>query len=128
MLVSAAPMASPDQLLAWDRKHLWHPFTQMRDWAGEDAIVVERAEGCWLVDVRGRRFLDGVGSIWTNVHGHRKKELDEAVRAQLDKVAHSTLLGLSNVPAIELAAKLAAAAPKGLSGVFYSDNGATAVE
>lgn len=121
-------MAQPDTLVEWDRKHLWHPFTQMLDWARTDPVVIERGEGSWLIDTRGKRWLDGVSSIWTNVHGHRKKELDEAVRAQLDKVAHSTLLGLSNVPAVELAKRLVDVAPKPLTRVFYSDNGATSVE
>lgn len=122
-------MAAADTLVEWDRMHLWHPFTQMQDWAsGPEPLVIERGEGSWLVDTRGKRWLDGVASIWTNVHGHRKKELDDAVRAQLDKVAHSTLLGLANVPAIELAKRLVDVAPPGMSRVFYSDNGATAVE
>jgi adenosylmethionine---8-amino-7-oxononanoate aminotransferase len=125
----AAPMPAADTLVDWDQKHLWHPFTQMQEWVnGPEPLVIESGEGSWLVDTRGRRWLDGVASIWTNVHGHRKKELDDAVRAQLDKVAHSTLLGLGNVPAIELAKRLADVAPAGMQRVFYSDNGATAVE
>lgn len=118
-----------DRLVEWDRQHLWHPFTQMQDWAKTEPLIIERGEGNWLVDTAGRRWLDGVSSIWTNVHGHRKRELDDAVRAQLDRVAHSTLLGLSNVPAIELAKRLADISPKrSLPRVFYSDNGATSVE
>jgi adenosylmethionine-8-amino-7-oxononanoate aminotransferase len=89
---------------------------------------VAEAEGCTLVDTRGRRYLDGVSSLWCNVHGHRHPRLDAAVRAQLGRVAHSTLLGLANVPAIELARALVAIAPPGLTRVFYSDAGATAVE
>src|SRR5437868_343239 len=108
------------RLVEWDRRHLWHPFTQMQDWAKDDPIVIESGEGSWLVDTAGRRWLDGVASIWTNVHGHRKRELDDALRAQIDKVAHSTLLGLSNVPAIELAKRIADIAPKPLTRVFYS--------
>lgn len=125
-------MADRAETLAnWDRRHVWHPFTQMREWAGTDPVVIERGEGNCLFDTRGKRWLDGIGSIWTNVHGHRKRELDEALIEQIGKVAHSTLLGLSNAPAAELAAKLAAVAPGGpgaLPRVFYSDNGATAVE
>lgn len=122
-------MTAANTLVEWDQKHLWHPFTQMQEWAsGPEPLVIERGEGSWLIDTRGKRWLDGVASIWTNVHGHRKKELDDAVRAQLDKVAHSTLLGLSNVPAIELAKRLADVAPAGMQRIFYSDNGATAVE
>jgi len=109
-----------------DQRYVWHPFTQMRDWV--EPLIIERAEGCELIDIDGRRYLDGVSSLWVNVHGHRKAELDEAVRAQLDRVAHSTLLGLGNVPSIELAERLVSVAPDGLHKVFYSDSGSTAVE
>jgi adenosylmethionine-8-amino-7-oxononanoate transaminase len=112
-----------------DHRHLWHPFTQMRSWlADEEPLIIERGEANYLVDVNGKRYLDGVSSLWCNVHGHRRRELDEAVRDQLAKVAHSTMLGLSNVPAIELAEELISLAPTGLSRVFYSDSGAEAVE
>jgi adenosylmethionine-8-amino-7-oxononanoate aminotransferase len=111
-----------------DRRYVWHPFTQMRDWAAADPLIIARAEGNELIDVDGRRYLDGVSSLWVNVHGHRKQEIDDAVRAQLDRVAHSTLLGLANVPSIELAERLVAIAPPGLARVFYSDSGSTAVE
>jgi adenosylmethionine---8-amino-7-oxononanoate aminotransferase len=92
------------ELLDLDLRHLWHPFTQQQLWPHDEPIIIERAEGNWLIDTEGRRYLDGVSSLWCNVHGHRKPELDAAIRAQLGKVAHSTMLGLSNVPAIELAA------------------------
>jgi adenosylmethionine---8-amino-7-oxononanoate aminotransferase len=111
-----------------DHQHLWHPFTQMRAWLDDDPIIIESGEGNYLVDVTGRRYLDGVASLWCNVYGHRKAELDQALRDQLDRIAHSTMLGLSNRPAIELARDLAAIAPTGLSRVFYSDSGAEAVE
>jgi adenosylmethionine-8-amino-7-oxononanoate aminotransferase len=100
----------------------------MQDWMGEDPLIIERGEGHDLIDLQGRRYLDGVSSLWCNVHGHRKKALDDAVRGQLDKLAHSTFLGLSHVPGIKLAEKLIAIAPRGLRRVFYSDDGATAVE
>ncbi len=116
------------ELLDLDLRHLWHPFTQQQLWPHDEPIIIERAEGNWLIDTDGRRYLDGVSSLWCNVHGHRKAELDEAIRAQLDKVAHSTMLGLSNVPAIELAARLVKLAPEGLTRVFYSDSGSTSVE
>ena len=87
---------SRDQLERWDREHLWHPFTQMRQYAAEGALIIERAEGCLLVDVDGNRYIDGVSSLWCNVHGHRAPELDAAVRDQLDRVAHTTLLGPSH--------------------------------
>jgi adenosylmethionine-8-amino-7-oxononanoate aminotransferase len=111
-----------------DRKYIWHPFTQMQDYEVEDPLIIESGEGCILRDINGREYIDGVSSLWTNVHGHRKDKLDRAVRKQLDCVAHSTLLGLSNVPAIECARKLIGIAPKGLTRVFYSDSGSTAVE
>lgn len=111
-----------------DKKHLWHPFTQMKDWQKEPIVVIERAEGFYLIDTEGRRYLDGVSSLWCNVHGHQVPEIDEAIVNQLKKVAHSTFLGLSNTPAIELAEKLAALAPRGLTRIFYSDSGSEAAE
>lgn len=112
--------------LSRDHAVLWHPFTQHDEWIRQDNLVIERAEGVWLVDVEGRRFLDGVSSLWCNVWGHRHPHLDAAVRAQLDRVAHSTLLGLTHPPAIELAERLTRLC--GLDRVFYSDSGSTAVE
>ncbi len=111
-----------------DQRHLWHPFTQMRDWCDEEPVVIERAEGTELVDAEGRRYLDGVSSLWCNVHGHRHPLIDRAVRNQLDRVAHTTMLGLSHPGAAELAARLADLAPPGLERVFYSDSGSTAAE
>ena len=111
-----------------DHTYLWHPFTQMREWMSEEPCIISQGDGHYLFDVKGRKYLDGVSSLWCNVHGHRKKELDEAVKAQLDRIAHSTFLGLSHVPGIQLAEKLIEATPKGLQRVFYSDSGATAVE
>ncbi|MCG3175826.1 MAG: L-Lysine--8-amino-7-oxononanoate transaminase [Candidatus Omnitrophica bacterium] len=111
-----------------DKRHVWHPFTQMRDWERERAVIIERAKGNYLYDTDGYRYLDGVSSLWCNVHGHRVPELDRAVRRQLDRVAHSTFLGLSNVPAVELAERLARIAPRGLTRVFYADSGSAAVE
>jgi adenosylmethionine-8-amino-7-oxononanoate aminotransferase len=115
-------------LVAADRKHLWHPFTQQQDWAEEAPIVIEHADRCELVDSDGRRYIDGVSSLWCNVHGHRHPAIDIAVKDQLDRVAHSTMLGLSHRPAIELAEKLVQIAPPGLTRVFYSDSGSTATE
>jgi adenosylmethionine-8-amino-7-oxononanoate aminotransferase len=117
-----------EQLERWDREHVWHPFTPMGQYAEEPPLIIERAHGCFLVDLDGREYLDGVSSLWCNVHGHRVPQLDAAIRDQLDAVAHSTLLGIANVPAIKLARRLVELAPPGLSHVFYSDNGATAVE
>lgn len=115
-------------LADWDRKYLWHPFTQMQEWKQEDPLIIERGKGSYLLDTDGRKYLDGTSSIWVNLHGHRHPVLDRAIKRQLDKIAHSTLLGLSNPPAIELARELIKIAPKGLTRVFYSDNGSTAVE
>ncbi len=111
-----------------DLRYIWHPFTQMRDYESETPIIIDRAKGAYLFDVRGKRYLDGVSSLWVTVHGHRKRAIDAAIRQQLSMVAHSTLLGLSNVPAVRLAKMLVERAPEGLSRVFYSDNGSTAVE
>lgn len=111
-----------------DRRHLWHPFTQQRAWTTTDPLVIESAQGNWLVDTDGRRYLDGVASLWCNVHGHRHPRIDAAVRAQLDRVAHSTLLGLTNTTTIEAAAALVGVVPDGLTRVFFSENGAAAVE
>src|SRR4051795_11226674 len=115
-------------LQSTDRAHLWHPFTQQRGWEGEQALIVERAEGTDLIDVDGNRYIDGVSSLWCNVHGHGHPRIDGAVREQLDRVAHTTMLGLSHPPAVQLARKLLDVAPEGLSRVFYSDNGSTAAE
>lgn len=117
-----------EDLVALDRAHLWHPFTQQLEWAGIPPLVIASALGSVLTDVNGRHYLDAVSSLWCNVHGHRHPAIDAAVRAQLDRVAHSTLLGLSHPPAILLAAALARAAPGGLDRVFFSDSGSTAVE
>jgi adenosylmethionine-8-amino-7-oxononanoate aminotransferase len=111
-----------------DHDHLWHPFTQQRDWCEEEPMTIERAEGSHLVGADGRRYLDGVSSLWCNVHGHRHPGIDQAVRDQLGRVAHSTMLGLSHPGAAELAARLVELAPPGLSRVFYSDSGSTATE
>jgi len=117
------------RLIEADHRHMWHPFTPMDEWEGEDPpLIVERGEGAYLIDIEGRRYLDGVSSLWVNLHGHRRAEIDKAVRCQLGLIAHSTQLGMGQTAAIELAEKLTAIAPPGLSRVFYSDSGATAVE
>jgi adenosylmethionine-8-amino-7-oxononanoate aminotransferase len=116
------------ELEAWDKRHLWHPFTQMRDYCDGSPLIIERGEGSFLFDIQGNRYLDGVASLWANLHGHRRKEIDRAIISQVQQVSHSTLLGISNVPAIELAKKMADIAPPGLSRAFFSDNGSTAVE
>ena len=115
-------------LRRWDADHLWHPFSSPEADPADPMLIIDHAEGCWLVDTEGNRYLDGVSSLWCNLHGHRVPELDNAIRFQLDKVAHSTLLGVSHAPAIELSRRLVEIAPPGLTRVFFSDNGATAVE
>ncbi len=149
-----------------DRHYIWHPFTQMKEWGEEIPIIIAEGRDCFIKDIYGRWYLDGVSSLWVNIFGHRKREIDEAIREQLDRIAHSTLLGLSNVPAIQLAEKLVSMVEEklspglqndrkggvrenlagkppvhlpekarpairektGLTKVFYSDNGSTAVE
>jgi lysine---8-amino-7-oxononanoate aminotransferase len=115
-------------LLEKNRRYLWNPFTQMKGYLDDGPIIVERGEGVKLVGVDGREYYDGNSSMWLNVHGHRVPELNEAIAAQLDRIAHSTLLGMGSLPAIELAERLVEITPPGLQKVFYSDSGATAVE
>jgi adenosylmethionine---8-amino-7-oxononanoate aminotransferase len=127
-----APIATPcgesALLRDWDNQFVWHPFTPMLAYRDEQAPIIEAADGFFLIDIEGHRYLDGISSLWCNVHGHRVPEIDRAIREQLDRVSHTTLLGLSSVPSIELARALVARAPRGLTKVFYSDSGATAVE
>jgi adenosylmethionine-8-amino-7-oxononanoate aminotransferase len=120
--------ARHERLWRADHRHVWHPFTQMQDWLAEEPLIVDAAEGVHLVDTLGKRYLDGVSSLWCNVHGHRVPEIDAAIRAQLDRVAHSTLLGLASTASIECAEAVAGVVPRGLTRVFFSDAGATAVE
>jgi adenosylmethionine---8-amino-7-oxononanoate aminotransferase len=110
------------------RGPIWHPFTQMADWLDGEPVVIERGEGNYLIDSQGRRYLDGISSMWVNLHGHDHPHIVAALHRQLDRLPHSTLLGLSSAPAVELAERLVAIAPPGLSRVFYSDNGSTAME
>lgn len=116
------------ELKAWDHAYVWHPFTQMQDWLAEDPVMIARGEGNYLIDVQGNRYLDGVSSLWCNVHGHARPELNAAIAGQLDQIAHSTMLGLSNIPSTVLAKRLVGITPSNLTRVFYSDAGATATE
>ncbi len=118
-----------------DKQYIWHPFTQMKDWLEENSLIITEGRDCFVKDAYGKWYLDGVSSIWVNIHGHGKKEIDDAIKEQLGKIAHSTLLGLGNIPSIELAEKLINLTDKSFAGltprlskVFYSDNGSTAVE
>lgn len=119
---------SVDQLRSWDNAHVWHPFTAMSAYVDEHAPVITDADGFDLIDVNGNRYLDGISSLWCNVHGHRVPEIDDAIRTQLNRVGHSTLLGLSSEVSIRLAKALVDITPVNLTKVFYSDSGATAVE
>ncbi len=115
-------------LASWDKKYLWHPFTQQAEWARRDPLIIQSGKGVWLKDAKGRKFLDGNSSLWVNVWGHSHPVLNRALQKQAEKIAHSTFLGLTHEPAIRLAKKLIDLAPEGLMRVFYSDNGSTAVE
>ena len=128
-------MTDPQTLHRWDHEHVWHPFTQATEWeAAGEPLIVERAEGCTLIDVHGRRYLDGISSLWTNVHGHTHPAINQALKTQLDAISHSTLLGQAGVPSIVLAKRLSdllARIPgpgEPLTRTFYSDAGSTAVE
>jgi adenosylmethionine-8-amino-7-oxononanoate transaminase len=128
-----------------DKRYIWHPFTQMREWLDEKPVVISEGRDCFLKDIYGNWYLDGVSSLWVNIHGHRKKEIDDAIKEQIDRIAHTTMLGLSNVPAVNLAERLVKIYTRSLVDsqkvvplstkrderafkVFYSDNGSTAVE
>src|SRR5688500_16137527 len=116
------------QLRQLDKQHIWHPFTPMKLWLESDPLVIIGGEGMHLIDSDGNRYLDGVSSLWCNVHGHRVPEIDDAIRAQLGKIAHTTMLGLASEPAILLADRLMKLVPPNLTKIFYSDSGATATE
>src|SRR5881397_3071858 len=98
------------RLARLDHAHVWHPFTQMRDWLRREPIVIVKGHGAVLEDVRGREYLDANSSMWTNLHGHNHPRINAAVERQLRKISHSTALGLGNEPASILAEKLVAAA------------------
>jgi adenosylmethionine---8-amino-7-oxononanoate aminotransferase len=121
-------MTDPVRLNQLDQDFVWHPFTQQQGWSEETPLMIERGEGVYLYDVEGNRYIDGTSSLWCNVHGHHHPKLDAAAKEQFDKVAHSTMLGLSHPGATELAARLVEIAPEGLRRVFYSDSGSTAAE
>src|SRR5258708_25040279 len=135
-----AAEARHQRLAALDRAHVWHAFTQMQTWIeplpGDEPLIIDHARGSWLFDTLGRKYLDAVSSLWVNVHGHHRPEIDSAIKLQLEYVAHSTLLGLASPPSIELAAELVRRAPRaglthgetGLTKVCYSASGSTAVE
>lgn len=120
-------LSTHHELLEKSKKHLWLPFTQMKDY-DKDPLIIESGKGIMLKDTEGKTYYDGFSSVWLNVFGHQKEELNAAIRNQLEKIAHSTLLGMTNRPATELAERLIDITPEGLTRVFYSDSGATSVE
>ncbi|MEE9214761.1 MAG: adenosylmethionine--8-amino-7-oxononanoate transaminase [Thermodesulfobacteriota bacterium] len=111
-----------------DKEFVWHPFTQMKEYEEKDPVVIEGGEGVYLYDSEGNKYIDGVSSLWVNIHGHKVPEIDNAIKDQVEKLSHSTLLGITNAPAAELAQKLIGICPPGLKKVFYSGDGASAVE
>ena len=126
--IDALDELDPETLVAWDKTYVWHPFTPMKQYMAGDPVIIRRGRGVKLEDIHGNWYYDGTSSIWLNVHGHNVPELNAAIEAQLRRVAHATMLGQANVPAVVLARRLIEVAPKGLQRVFYSDSGATAVE
>ncbi len=117
-----------DKLAAKDKRFVWHPFTQMQDYAAMDPMIIARGDGIKLIDIDGNEYWDSISSLWVNVHGHRVPEIDQAIKGQLDRIAHSTMLGHASVPSIRLAEKLVQITPPSLQKVFYSDSGSEAVE
>ncbi len=119
---------SREELEKWDKEYFWHPFTQMKVYREEDNVIVERGEGVYIYDINGNKYLDGVASLWCNVHGHNHPKLNKAIEEQLKKIAHFTTLGASNIPATVLAKRLVEITPKNLNKVFYSEDGSEAME
>ena len=116
------------ELESWDNLFLWHPFTQMKEHVKEKPLIIAEGKGVMLIDIDGNEYIDGVSSMWCNLLGHRNEVINDAIKSQLDKIAHTTLLGPTNIPAVTLAKKLIEIAPEGIKKVFYSDNGSTAIE
>ncbi|NNE90615.1 MAG: adenosylmethionine--8-amino-7-oxononanoate transaminase [Verrucomicrobiales bacterium] len=127
-----AKKLNPDteKLRHLDKQHLWHPFTQMKEWCapGHDPIVIESGRGAILTDSEGNQYIDGNATIWTNVHGHSYPAIVEAIQQQAEKLAHCSALGFTNEPAIRLAKALVELTPESLSRVFFTDDGSTAIE
>ena len=121
-------MTSSTKIKSYDLDYIWHPFTQMKEYLKEDPLVIEDSDGVYLIDSDGNRYIDGVSSLWVNIHGHKVSKINKAIKNQVDKIAHSTLLGVTNPSASLLAKKLIDISPAGLKKVFYSGDGASAVE
>ena len=99
-------MTSKSKIKSYDLDYLWHPFTQMKEYGEDEPLVIEGSDGVYLIDSEGKRYIDGVSSLWVNIHGHKVKKIDAAIKKQIDKISHSTLLGVTNPPASILAKKL----------------------
>ena len=121
-------MSSNSKIKEYDLEYIWHPFTQMKEYKEEEPIVIEDSDGVYLIDSEGNKYIDGVSSLWVNIHGHKAEKINNAIKKQVDKIAHSTLLGVTNPAASILAKKLIDLSPAGLKKVFYSGDGASAVE
>jgi adenosylmethionine---8-amino-7-oxononanoate aminotransferase len=120
-----------DQLIDWDKRFVWHPFTNMREWCApeHEPLILVEGQGAILRDSKGREYIDGNSSIWTNIHGHNHPHINAAIRRQLDRVAHTSFLGFTNPAAIELARAIVELFPENsLSRVFFSDDGSTGIE
>lgn len=111
-----------------DLKYIWHPCSQMKDYEDFPPIVIDRGEGAYLYDVNGKSYLDAVSSWWVNLFGHSNKRINRAIQKQLEKLEHVIFANFSHRPAIELAERMVEITPKGLSKVFFADNGSAAVE
>ena len=116
------------RLIDLDHAHVWHPFTQMQGWVEEPPLIIERGQDEFIYDVHGKEYIDGISSLWVTVHGHNRSEINTAIKEQVDKICHSTLLGQASPPSIEVAARLSAIAPGEMPYTFYSDAGSTATE
>src|SRR4030081_2718375 len=120
-----------DELIATDKKFLWHPFTNMREWCAPEPeqLVLVEGKGTLVRDSKGREYIDGNSSIWTNIHGHNHRHINAAIRQQLEAVGHTSFLGFTHPAAIKLARAIVDLFPKEtLSRVFYSDDGSTGIE
>jgi adenosylmethionine-8-amino-7-oxononanoate aminotransferase len=120
-----------EELIAADKRFVWHPFTDMLEWCApeHEPLILVEGRGATLRDSKGREYIDGNSSIWTNIHGHNHPHINAAIRRQLDRVAHTSFLGFSNPAAIELAQAIVGLFPNNsLSRVFFSDDGSTGIE
>ncbi|MFH1379771.1 MAG: adenosylmethionine--8-amino-7-oxononanoate transaminase [bacterium] len=111
-----------------DKKYIWHPFTQMQDWIRENPLIIKSGKGINLTSIQGKKYIDGISSLWVNIHGHNNPAINNAIIRQMKAVSHSTFLGLTHEPGIVLAEELMRIVPQNLGKVFYSDNGSTSVE